>query len=63
MLPLTRAMLIPLPTLFFTLLISLKQTREDNEGQLTVAAVTWTEDTAWWGGKAIKALPYLKHNN
>lgn len=51
-------MLIPLPTLFFTLLISLKQTREDNEGQLTVAAVMWTGDTARWGGRAIKALPF-----
>lgn len=34
MLPLISAMLIPLPTLFFTLLISLEQTREDNQATL-----------------------------
>lgn len=30
-LPFTRAIFIPLPTLFFTLLISLKHTREDSQ--------------------------------
>lgn len=39
MLPLISAMLIPLPTLFFTLLMSLKQTTEDNRATV----FTWTQ--------------------
>lgn len=54
-LPLTRAMFIPLPTLFFTLLINLKQTKDGQS-----AVVSERKHTPWshiYDRFGMKAVP------